>query len=229
MTERNWKELKAGLRKILNQLLPSWQVSDVLRSLIKKILMILLLIGKVSHIVPAFADSEVAKPHAIVLNSGPDNVVSVSQLWAALSPEQRAILVALELEVPDLAESLVDETPETLNAFFADARAKLSALPLWQQVQQLASDPNFPSTIPASTKEMRSFVDSNGQLTIVIAEHEGYARAISRTAWQYLEAAPAYFVSTNTYKITNQNKIQLVDGLIDPLLNEVFRDDSGSS
>ena len=229
MTKRNRNEFESSLRDMLKRLLPSWRMSGTIRSLITKILLALLLLGKIANITPAFAETNVAEPQPIVINTGTNNTLSVSELWNALSPEQRAILLMLELEVPDLAESLTDETQHTINEFFADARAKLSQLPLWQQIQQLSIDPNLPQHLPANTLELRSLIQSDGQLAIVIADNELYAQGIERMAWEFLETSTSYFESNDLYVVTDQTKTELVDGLQDRLLDEVFDANNGSS
>ena len=229
MTKRNRTELESNLRSILKQLLPSWNVSINIRSIINKIVMVLLLIAKVSQITPAFADNNMAEPQPIVIDAGLDNELSVSELWSALNSEQRAILLVLELQVPDLAEYLLNESPETIHAFFADAREQLSKLPLWQQIEQLSLDSNLPETLPENTKELRSYIQSDGQLSIVIANDEVEAKNISRLPDKDLEGSTSYFESTSTFTYTDKDKDDLVDKLSDTLLNEIFDDESNSS
>lgn len=229
MTKRNRSELEASLKNILKKLLPSWPVSFSIRTLIKKILMILLVIGKVSNIVPAFAETKIVEPQRIVIDAGADGALSVSELWSALSPEQRAILLVLELQVPDLAESLLDETPETINQFFVNAREQLLKLPLWHQVEELSSDPQLPATLPENTKELRSFIQSDGQLSIILADNDDFARRIARLPGEDLEGTDSYFESTSSFTYSEEDKTALVDKLSDTLLNEVFEAESNSS
>lgn len=229
MTQRNRHEIATNLRHILRQLLPSWRLSGSIRGLINKILMVLLVLAKLTNLSPAFAAQEPAKPQAIVINTGTDNVLTLSELWSSLNPEQRAILIAIELEVPDLAESLINKPHDTIIEFFTDAQTRLPQLPIWQKVQQLANDPNLPSTLPANTLELRSYINSKGNLAIAVADNDAYAKGISRIAWEYLEGAPTLFESTNNYTFTNDDKTALVDDLSDKLLERVFEENSNSS
>ena len=215
-------KFRSGLKSVLKRLLPSWTLSINIRTMITKIVLILLVSGKVGARIPVFASS-MPDPEPIVIQIGEDNQLSLSELWDALNPTQRAMLAVLEIRVPNLAEELLDESPETINAFFHEAETKLFNLPVWSEVESLAENPNLPQSLPEGTQEIRTIVQQNGILEILTAEAGSDVQALAGASINdLLDNSDADSINIWGSIIDFDGTETLIDNISENILDEVL-------
>lgn len=221
MTQQDQHEFREMLQQVLGYLTPSWHHSKDSRKTVAKVLMILILMNKLSHKLPLKVFSQSTTP-SIVIEVGEDGVLSLSELWNALSPTQRAILIFFELQVPHTAEELLDETPETISQFFAQAENSLIGLPVWEQIQNIANSPNLPTSLPSDTNELRvAFLDEE-QLVLYVMDDSDESRAISFTSDLSLYANLAN-IGLNVYIYQSTSKdLEMLDTVTEDIVSEVF-------
>lgn len=179
MTQQEKRDFEQTARDLLQSLTPSWHVSRESRVAIVKILMIMLMLNKLSHRLPLKVFSQSSPPEIVEVYPGEDNLLSLPELWNALTPTQRAILIYFELQVPHTAEELLDETPGTITSFFSQAENRLSGLPVWDQIVAVALSPNLPTSLPSDTSEFRAGFTDDGTLTLFVTNDSDESKAIT--------------------------------------------------
>jgi hypothetical protein len=222
MTQQEKRNIEQTARTLLQSLIPSWHISKESRMAIAKILMIMLMLSKVGHRLPLKVFSQSSPPEIVEVYPGEDNLLSLSELWSALTPMQRAILVYFEVQVPHTAEELLDETSGTITSFFSQAENSLGGLPVWDHIVALALSPNLPTSLPADANELRAGFTDDGTLTLFVTNDSDESRAI--TFMPDLDISLYASIAGLTLNVSDyQNtETEMLDSVTEDMVYEVF-------
>lgn len=221
MTQQEKINFTRLVQDVLKGLTPSWHISKDSRMAIVKILMIFMMMTKLSHRIPLKVLSQ-ASPDRIEINLGADGLSSLTELWDALDPIERAILIFFELQVPHTAEEMLNETSGTLNDFFIQAGNRLVSLPVWSQIEAMALNPNFPTSLPIDANELRVSFTDDGTLTFFVTNDSDETRAISFIAdLELYNSVGDVGLDVYAYQSTTED-LEMLDTVTEDVILEVF-------
>lgn len=222
MTLQEKRDFEQTARNLLQRLTPSWHVSKESRIAIVKILMIMLMLSKIGHRLPLKVFSQSSPPEIVEVYPGEDNLLSLPELWNALTPMQRAILIYFELQVPHTAEELLDETPGTITSFFNQAENRLGGLPVWDHIVALALSPNLPTSLPTDANELRAGFTDDGTLTVFVTNDSDESRAITFMPDLDISLyASIAGIALNVFDYQN-TETEMLDSVTEDIVFEVF-------
>jgi hypothetical protein len=222
MTQKEKSDLQYTLQDVLRNLVPSWHISKESRTAIVKILMIMLMLSKIGHRLPLKVFSQSSPPEIVEVYPGEDNLLSLTELWNALTPLQRAILIYFELQVPHTAEELLDETPGTITSFFSQAENRLAGLPVWDHIVALALSPNLPTSLPTDANELRAGFTDDGTLTLFVTNDSDESKAITFMPDLDISLyASIAGIASNVFDYQN-TETEMLDSVTEDIVFEVF-------